>query len=562
MSTSTSRHSVFLPVLFARPSLATVPVLRVVLVPEGGGAPHQSVRRPLEALQQDVWVSTRSVLSHLLPAFDRLDNYTVGYLFPPKDVNQFVDEFPEGYSHLLAVLLGFYALGADYVLGGDEFKGALRGWTATACVGPRGELTSVALLKEKLLAVFDEAEELERIGCGRVRRVIVAAGEKPTVASLIGLPQEKIGPSVAIGLRDGHLVAASEGEAAVEIHFARNFEETLRLVFGTPLLARYRRALGLRGVSRRLLLLAVPAVAVVAALAAYAFGRLRGPVPTSVRVIDSRDVQLFDARGERLWLKTFDGVVAGAALLTNRTGARLAVVGVSRRGSQGGHVVAFDSGGRQVWRFSAGSRTPYERVRTMTMRVNGLLVGDLLDEPGEEAVFIAVGSYYPSRLCILSDQGRLLREMWHPGVLGPLLHVRGTKRLVFSGCNNGVSYEGFEARFGEAPGDREETYVTAVGCIEAEKVGGQCPPYAAPGLPPAPLVWYKLLLPFGRGLDGMLMAEEPCPPGTEVFIVATGHWKFCVDRDGRVLGVEGANNAFGARPRLVEFRPEGGARSR
>jgi hypothetical protein len=132
--------SILLPVLFARPGVATVPVLRISLVRQGGGAPHQSIRRPLEVLDQTQLPSNVSVLHRLLPRYKRVDYYTASYLFPPRGIDQFVDRFPEGFSHILAVFLAFYALGADDTLGRDALKPKLAGWTASTFPDTDGKL--------------------------------------------------------------------------------------------------------------------------------------------------------------------------------------------------------------------------------------------------------------------------------------------------------------------------------------------------------------------------------------------------------------------------------------
>ena len=77
-----------LPVLFFKPGLAVVPVMRLSLVTEGGGAPHQSIRKPLEVLDQTHSPANVSILAKLLPQHNRIDCYTATYLFPPPRANR------------------------------------------------------------------------------------------------------------------------------------------------------------------------------------------------------------------------------------------------------------------------------------------------------------------------------------------------------------------------------------------------------------------------------------------------------------------------------------------
>ena len=550
----TRPNSVLVPVLFAKPSVATVPVLRVTLVPDGGGAPHRSVKHPLETLEQTVWGDSRSLLSQVLPAFPSLDYYTIGYLYPPKDVDQFADEFPEGFSHLLAVLLAFYALGADQILRCDDFKTALAGWTASTYPSKGGGLLPVSRLEEKLLALFEERGEFERMGCPPVRRVILSAADKPAVASLLGLPPEEVDSPLRIAADAGRLVAARNGEDVVELHFARDMREAFGLVFGARLLARYRRALALRRLAKSRLAWGLAGVAVAMAVA-RALIASHGGVPTRVEVVGECAVRLLDDRSRTIWLRTFDHPVTAAVIYRDRHGRRMVAVGLNREAANGGRVVALDRRGREVWRFSAGERTPYPPVPRMTMGVTRILTSDLLEEPGDEIVFTAAGSFYPSRLCILSDEGRLLREMWHPGVVDGIRLVGNTKRVVLWGCNNDVSRE-FVERLRpdlDLPAGREDSYIRAVGCIEAEKIAGQCPPGKAAELPLAPFAWYKVVFPFGRRVRVALAARQPSPEGSEVMVDIEGNWAIFVSADGEVLGTEAANDAVGPAPVLIDL---------
>jgi len=490
-----SAKTLRLPVLFYRPGLATVPVMQIALVPDGTGAPHHSIRRPLEVLDQTHPPANASLLRRLLPQYSALGCYTSSYLFPPRDTDQFVDEFPEGLSHLGAVLLGFYALGADATLDGSEFASRLSGWTASTYPDKTGKLKPVTHLREKLAAIFDEREELARLDCPPITHVLLSAEDKPAIARLLGVEPSAVGNEATLTEHnvtgDQDASEPPDAGAQVTVHFASDFGDALRLVFGQDLLCRYRRTLFRQGLFRSKLAWAALLAAVLLVALASAMVLGTHSVAT-VAIVGKTSIQAFDEAGKSLWKVPVGGEVSIHKLITDRHGGKMVVAGLGWDDVGLGEVVALDEGGKQLWRVPTGNTSPYPGHFKVQMGVRYMLIDDLLPEPGQEIVTVSCCPWYPCRVCIISEDGRLLGDMWHPGVLSGVTRFGSTSLLVFWGCNNAVKQPSKEAPDEGAP------YTQAIFCVRARNIGGQCPPHTAPGMPVTDLQWYKTLTPLGR----------------------------------------------------------------
>ncbi len=266
-----TESTVVVPLLFAKPGTATMPLLRVSIIPDGGGSLHDSIRHPLEVLDQSELPADELILRLLLPRYDRLDNYTASYVFPPRDVNQFVDDFPDGLSHLLTVLLAFYALSADHTLEQDLFKPRLSEWAASAYPDKTGVLRGVSRLREKIGALVAENKEIERFGCKGVSNLILAREDRQALDSIefVLVPLEGEGGrcrEIPVTKREVSKtqtqleVSYGDGTTRIAVHFSTNFNEALELVFGADLVRRYARSLaaGERMIGRKRVFRSIP----------------------------------------------------------------------------------------------------------------------------------------------------------------------------------------------------------------------------------------------------------------------------------------------------------------
>jgi len=541
--------SLLVPLLFYRPHCATVPVMRLSLVTSGDGAPHQSIRRPLEVLNQTCPPANVSILARLLPRYQNLNCYTASFLFPPRGVNQFMDEFPEGLSHLAAVLLAFYALGADATLGGNGFRSSLVGWTASTYPGKDGTLKPVAHLREKLAAVFEENGELARLGCPPVARVLLSAEDKPAVAELLGVPATELGDAVELGERhvssNGHAARAPDGgaPAALSLHFARDFAAALRLVFGTESARRYRQKLAIHRLLHSKALWAAVALLAVLPAAVWFASQWKGPLHR-VEIVAETGIQAVDSANRTLWRREFGSKVSIVQTATDSRGQVRVIAGMQDTGPAAGDLVVFDRSGTELWRYQTGGPCPYESNAHVNMSISGLLVTDILPEPGNELILTACSQWAPGRALILSEDGKLLRAMWHPGGLGGAVRIGQTDRLVFWGCNNALR----KTKLND--GSNELHY--ALFCVRAGDVAGQCPPYTAPGLPRTQALWYRVVMPQGRGYERVTTQVNLAPKGTQVEAWVMRGWAFYLDADGNIIRREPGDQPQLPAPELVD----------
>ncbi|HPD17200.1 MAG TPA: hypothetical protein PLE19_19835 [Planctomycetota bacterium] len=540
--------SLLMPLLFYRPHCATVPIMRLSLVGSGDGAPHQSIRKPLEVLNQTCAPANVSILAEVLPQYQNLSFYTASFLFPPRGVNQFVDDFPDGMSHLAAVLLAFYALGADAALRGHGFRQSLAGWTASTYPDKGGLLKPAAHLREKLAAVFEENAELERLGCRPVAKVLLSADDRVAIAEMLGVPVSEVGDSVPLAQRhvapSGRPAHAADaaGPPPLTLYFARDFPTALRLVFGAENVRKYRQRLVMRTLLGRR---TWGGAALAAALLAVVWLAVpwRGPLHRA-EIVAETGIQAVDSANRTLWRREFGSRVSIVQMARDSAGQVRVIAGMQDTGPAAGNLVVFDHAGRELWRFQTGGPCPYESNVQVNMAITGLLVSDVLPERGDEVILTTCSQWAPGRAIILSEDGKLLRAMWHPGGLSGAVRIGQTDRLVFWGCNNALR----RMKFNDGSGRLHY----ALFCVRAADVAGQCPPYKAPGVPRAAVLWYKVLRPQGMDYERVTTQVNLAPEGTRVEAWARPGWAFYLDADGNVIGRERGDDAQDPPPELVD----------
>jgi len=202
-----------------------------------------------------------------------------------------------------------------------------------------------------------------------------------------------------------------------------------------------------RRISRRaLVVVGVVFSLMLGVAAARAF--LHHGVPSSVR-IEQHAVVVLDERGRELWRKSFPWLYDPGASL-NRLwwigdrgeGETVVVVAPPVPLEVAGELFCSDATGRELWHFTPGRVVRTGRETFLPpFRVERFLV-DHLGRDG--AVRIAVSSRhfqnYPDQVALLSMDGRLLREYWHPGYLEELVATdlagTGSKQLILGGVNN------------------------------------------------------------------------------------------------------------------------------
>lgn len=558
------------PLLFWRPGSAMVPLLDVALAPRGGGAVHASVRRPVEHADQSLEPRGTSLLAALLPRFAGLDHYTCGYHLPPRDVDLFVDEFPRGSSHLLCVLLACYALGADHVLGGTEFRDAMDGWTATGSPGKDGRIGEVTGLREKLQAVLREREEVVQSGGPHVRCVLV--------------PRDNEDEARAIGTSDAAgaiTLAGSDGPPLRVVPVAR-FDDALEAVFGRERLARYARRNRLHRIASATwtrTAVAAAAVLLVVALAVVVFRRTRdvaGAHPGA-----DPDLRPFDATrpltdhdaGASVVIEYADGGYSSIGPLGARVcsatverdaedRAVAVLVGLERPGPNAGVVLRLERDIVGSW-VVVGRTDPWrelarEDADRAARGVQFLAIADLdPGEPGPETLACITSDGDGALLALLSRDGRVVRGLWHGGSIEGMTALAGPPRVLAWGCANHLpsERETTDAWFGTPAAlqakdpcalehDPAHAFDRVLFSIRSEKLEGRSPfgAWAVPetvgsaSLSVAAFDFYERFTPKGYRVRRFEQDFPDPAPGADIVISVTGY-RLDLAADGRIVRV-------------------------
>ncbi|MBL7223899.1 MAG: hypothetical protein ISS72_08600 [Candidatus Brocadiae bacterium] len=524
-------ESLALPILFAKPGRGEVAVLSLSVVTKGAGGLPASIQGPLGFLDGALEPRNVGLLASLLPRLAGPDCYSATYEMPPKGVGQLADASLEGSSHLLSVILAMYALGADAVVRGEPtFQSKLEGWTASTFPNKQGKLKSVELLREKLAAVFRRNPALGKKGCPPISNVILAKDDRPHIAALLGTPAEDLAQAATLSktqLLDAGLPDAAVGRAdsaPVTLHFVVDFGSALELIFGAELLATYRRALRRHRLFRSKALWG-GVLFLAAALAYLLYPRA---LPEDVKIEQDTCLQVYDRDGGRLWRRDMGVPVILAKLMRDRHGEARVVASLRPKGQDAGCLLIFDRRGERIARFDPGQMQPYRPDWPHKRIIKRVVIADLLPEPGQEIVAVGNANWFPSRVCILSEDGELLREYWHPGTVDGILHLAGTSRLVLWGPNNNLSLA-TEVEADASP------YFFAIYCLDARAPSGQLPPYAAHDVPKQAPVWYKALSPKGRSILEVSIRNHGAGKLAELEVVSERGWTLYLNASGAVL---------------------------
>ena len=515
-----------LPVLLVRPGRAEVAVLAMSLVRRGKGRLHPSIKGPLDSLDETLEPKSHTLLASLLPWFQADTDYIASYELPPKGSDLPGDPSVDGCSHLLAVLLAMYALGGDATLWSRKpFRKKLEGWTASSFPDKQGMLQPVELLREKLAAAFRRNPFLrEDKKCAPISNVLLAEGDKASIAELLGVSESQIGRRIALSrdqVLDERVPGAGSPSEVITVHFAKDFREALETVFGADLVSRYRRATRYRKLAWCGILLA--AVTLLVALTNSAEPRIP---PVDVKIEEGNRLVAVDHRGRVVWRRNLGARILVKRLFTDRHGKARVMATLYTEGDDAGCLLIFNQWGHLLKRFDPGQTSPYTRAlhdRHITM----LDTIEVLDSPGKEILAIGISGKWPSRICVLSEDGEVLREFWHPGVVNGFLRIGNTSKLFLWGPSNDLP----DLRDDEP----EAEYYFAVYCIDLTEPSGQLPPYTAwirPVPPRREPLWYQALIPKGRGIDKVGLRKDEETGRMEIEVGTHKGWTLYIKPDG------------------------------
>ena len=180
-------------------------------------------------------------------------------------------------------------------------------------------------------------------------------------------------------------------------------------------------------------------------------------------IAGTRDNKVFllDSNGNTKWSKTVGSAVTQVyAADTDGDGIKEVIAGTDYNDL--GKVYAFDTNGNLQWTFQTGAKH-YWPDNKLNVRV--IIAGDV-DNDAKEEVVVGSTHYYwfPSRICVLGENGILEGEYWNPGYMYSIeisdLENDGSNEIIAGFVNNDYGYEG------------------AVAVFDGNNVGGEAPAYA------------------------------------------------------------------------------------
>ena len=198
---------------------------------------------------------------------------------------------------------------------------------------------------------------------------------------------------------------------------------------------------------------------------------------SGVSVEDSSSLVAFNPKGEELWVKNLKNKIA-CYLITDLDddGMNDIVVGVDAKGVNPGFIYAFDPKGNELWKYKTGS---YAYGRSDTYTVTHILVDDL-DHDGKKELVVAAHNvpWYPAKLIILDNNGKMKKEYLHPGYIEDVkiadIDGDGSEEIICGAINN----------------DLDWSPTLFILDVYSMKTRGQAPPYLERTTPPGTHEYY------------------------------------------------------------------------
>jgi hypothetical protein len=292
------------------------------------------------------------------------------------------------------------------------------------------------------------------------------------------------------------------------------------------------------------------AIAIAIGLAVWGVSRTIEYALRPARVVgvqtDGSVVVAFNERHEPMWRTDLGSQISAAvASQDDGSGNPMVIVGTRDDGALPGRVVRINNSGGVEWYFDTYPRPfPYSGGHSSMFTVKQIIVDDVFGN-GSPHILVLAGdpTWYVNRIALLSAEGVLLGEYFHPGQLGDLILLdvpeKGRKGILASGCNNDLAQV--------IKGSEVGRYYWGVFLLDCGDIWGQAPPCF--GLravfgdkPGGSELWYRVMLP--QGTSTQLRLDRPAGhDGPRATVAAADGRYFYLDHSGDIVGA-GAGDSW------------------
>ncbi len=419
----------------------------ILIAPASESNWEKGVRLPIEGLDNDNRIQNGPYLSCLLPQAPLAHRTSISYVNPGGEIDSYLkrrgtDERSK--SHILMVLLGLFAQGADQRLRTTAFKDRLALWSASTWPSKAGRLQSVGMLDAKLNILLDG---YSTGGTESIDRLILSSSNQGTIREILSNPQmtrlkidsEQVswsGNTVTL-----HRVT-KKGVRRLKIVFLESWDEALENVFGQALIKEYARQLSWDRVRLPLALVALLTLAA----GVFIWGHFNQKIAFKIVADKGREprslVGLKPSGSQAFRVSFRHSIGAMIPVNVDGRGRDEVIIGLSHGQLDQsdeflpGTVIAFNGFGRELWR-SRVSDSRYHGLSHIATPF-GVQWIEQVNRRGREPIVIAgynSDTLFPCVVRGFSPGGVILFEFAHPGRLYNL-HAFESGRVVFAGHLN------------------------------------------------------------------------------------------------------------------------------
>jgi hypothetical protein len=263
-------------------------------------------------------------------------------------------------------------------------------------------------------------------------------------------------------------------------------------------------------------------------------GKPRAANPITFK-INSGVITAFADDERFLWKRDLKGSIAHVEIADlNGDGANEVIAGIGVGGEDSGKIIVLNAAGDRLW---ATDTNPAATEDTTRVSVKTFTIGDLFRKGTRQIVALSNGTdaASPSRLTVLSNEGKVLSTYRHPGALQDVIIATLTAR--------------------HAP----RIFVTAVNTTLNSILGVDEPVATILSLDPKNIrsgtqLWYGTVLPAAQTIDKIEIVDHDNDSQRDIAIVTSTGSTFHLDFDGRIIGTSHPEGAARAHFGLVSLK--------